>query len=110
MLAFVLILFLWAATPAQTARQADSARRAHLAELYNAGDQEGFLKACRDLVQYHKENQNERELFNAYATLLDRLQVMGRFVPIIGVLSSSYRPWGKTTGLSGPASICRPFP
>ena len=79
MLAFVLILFLWAATPAQTARQADSARRAHLAELYNAGDQEGFLKACRDLVQYHKENQNERELFNAYATLLDRLQVMGRF-------------------------------
>ena len=79
MLAFVLILFLWAATPAQTARQADSVRRAHLAELYNAGDQEGFLKACRDLVQYHKENQNERELFNAYATLLDRLQVMGRF-------------------------------
>ena len=79
MLAFVLILFLWAAAPAQTAHQADSARRAHLAELYNAGDQEGFLKACRDLVQYHKENQNERELFNAYATLLDRLQVMGRF-------------------------------
>lgn len=79
MLAFVLILFFWAAAPAQTTHQADSARRAHLAELYNAGDKEGVLEACRDLVQYHKENQNERELFNAYATLLDRLQVMGRF-------------------------------
>ena len=86
MLAFVLIFLLLTAVPVQTAYQADSVRRAHMAELYNAGDQEGLLEACRELVQYHKENKNERELFNAYATLMDRLQVMGRFDEAMTVL------------------------
>ena len=86
MLAFVLILFTLIAAPANTPRQEDSIRRARMAELYNAGDQEGVLQVCRDLVQYHRQQGNERELFNAYATLLDRLQVMGRFDEAMTVL------------------------
>ena len=77
MLAFVLILLLLASAP--TPHVADSLGRARIAELFNAGDKEGVLEACRDLVQTHKEQGNERELFNAYATYLDQLQVMGRF-------------------------------
>ena len=77
MLAFVLILLLLASAP--TPHVADSLGRARIAELFNAGDKEGVLEACRDLVQTHKELGNERELFNAYATYLDQLQVMGRF-------------------------------
>ena len=86
MLAFVLILFTLIAAPANSPRQEDSIRRARMAELYNAGDQEGVLQVCRDLVQYHRQQGNERELFNAYATLLDRLQVMGRFDEAMAVL------------------------
>lgn len=86
MRAFVLILFIIAAVPVQTARKADSLGRARIAEYYNAGDREGVLDACRGLVQTHREQGNEKELFNAYATWLDQLEVMGRFGEAMDVL------------------------
>lgn len=86
MRAFVLILYILAAVPSLSLRQTDSLGRVRIAERYNAGDKEGVLEACRDLVQIHKEQGNEKELFNAYATYLDQLQVMGRFDEAMSVL------------------------
>ena len=59
----------------QTPRQADSVRRVQMAEIYYVGDKEGYLAANRELIEYHARNGNEKYLFNAYATMLDRLQM-----------------------------------
>ena len=86
MRAFVLILYILAAVPSLSPRQTDSLGRARIAERYNAGDKEGVLEACQALVQTHRDQGNEKELFNAYATFLDQLQVMGRFDEAMSVL------------------------
>ncbi len=61
------------------ARVDDSLKRVEMAELFNKDDKEGFLLACKDLVDFHAAQNNEKQLFDAYATLIDRLQVWGRF-------------------------------
>ena len=86
MRAFVFSLIFFAAIPLQTARVADSLGRARIAECYNAGDREGVLEACGNLVNTHREQGNEKELFNAYATWLDQLQVMGRYDEAMAIL------------------------
>lgn len=74
----VLLAFLLLAGGPENPRQADSVRRARLQELFLADDREGFLEANRELIVYHELHGNEKQLYNAYATLLDRLQVWGR--------------------------------
>lgn len=86
MTALLLVFALLTGHADLTPRQADSVQRSRISELYNAGKTEDMLEACRDLVSYHKEQGNQRELFNAYATLLDRLQVEGRFDEAMSVL------------------------
>ena len=72
-----ILLILLSAFP-QDARKEDSLYRARMQELFLAGDREGFLDANRELIDYHEQHGNEKQLYNAYATLLDRLQLWGR--------------------------------
>ena len=72
-----ILLILLPAFP-QDARKEDSLYRARMQELFLAGDREGFLDANRELIDYHEQHGNEKQLYNAYATLLDRLQLWGR--------------------------------
>lgn len=67
-------------------KQVDSLRRVHLGELFVADDKEGFLEACRDLIDYHATHNNEKQLFDAYATLFDRLQMWGRYDEAVATL------------------------
>ena len=78
-------------SPPETPRRSDSLLRVRIMELYQAGDREGVLEASRDLVRYHQEQGNEKEMFNAYATLLEHLQAAGRFdeaMTVLGEMSS----------------------
>ena len=68
------------------ARRADSLYRARMAEQFIAGDKEAFLETNRELIDFHKVQNNERQLFNAYATYLDRLQMWGRYDEAMTVL------------------------
>ena len=70
----------------ETPRQADSIRRQRIVELSYANDREGILEACRDLIDYHVEQGNERYIYDAYATLFDRLHLWGRFDEALAVL------------------------
>ena len=81
----LLLLLLWAGGP-ENPRQADSIYRARLAELFYADDKEGFLETNRQLIVYHETHGNDKYLFNAYATYLDRLQVWGRLDEAMTVL------------------------
>ena len=72
-----ILLILLSAFP-QDARKEDSLYRARMQELFLADDREGFLDANRELIDYHEQHGNEKQLYNAYATLLDRLQLWGR--------------------------------
>ena len=91
MLAFVLILFLWAAAPAQTARQADSLYRVDIYEHYLSGDKEAVLQRHRDLIDYHRNSGDERLFFNAYASLFERLQEYGRSQETVDLLEEMTR-------------------
>ena len=84
-LTIILLVAFLAATP-RTVRQEDSLRRARMAEYYVAGDQEACLKAARELIDYHREKNNDRELFNAYATLFEQQQGWGRFDDAVATL------------------------
>ena len=78
-------------SPPETPRRSDSLLRVRIMELYQTGDREGVLEASRDLVRYHQEQGNEKEMFNAYATLLEHLQAAGRFdeaMTVLGEMSS----------------------
>ena len=59
------------------ARKEDSLRRVRMQEFFLADDREAFLEANRELIAYHEHHGNEKQLYNAYATLLDRLQLWG---------------------------------
>ena len=50
-------------SPPETPRRSDSLLRVRIMELYQAGDREGVLEASRDLVRYHQEQGNEKEMF-----------------------------------------------
>ena len=77
LLVSLLLLLLSVAAPLD-ARKEDSLRRVKMQEFYLADDREGFLEANRELIAYHEAHGHEKQLYNAYATLLDRLQVWGR--------------------------------
>lgn len=68
-------------------KKEDSIRRVRMAELFNKDDKEAFLVECRNLIEYHKKSGNEKFLFDAYATLFDRMQAWGRFDEAIEVLN-----------------------
>ena len=86
-LSALLILLLLAAPPREDdARRQDSLQRARMAEYFMAEDQEGFIKAARELVNYHLEKGSDKQLFDAYATLFDRLQMWGRYDEAMAVL------------------------
>ena len=55
----------------------DSIRRAAMAEIYFSGDREEYIKACRDLIDYHERKGNDKLMFDACATLFERLQMWG---------------------------------
>lgn len=76
-LTVLLIFLLWSGGP-ENPRQADSLYRVRMSELFYADDKEGFLETNRQLIVYHETHGNDKYLFNAYATYLDRLQVWGR--------------------------------
>ena len=80
------ILLILLSTGPENPRKADSLRRARMQELFVADDREGFLEANRDLIAYHELHGNEKQLYNAYATLLDRLQLWGRSEEAMTVL------------------------
>ena len=86
MILSILLSFLLLASGPENPRQADSVRRARLSELFYADDKEGFLAVNRELIRYHDMHGNDKYLFNAYATLLDRLQVWGRNDEAMAVL------------------------
>ena len=77
---------------ALTPRQADSIGRMRIYEIYTAGDPEGSLDAIRDLIEYHREHDNDKYVYDAYATLFDRLHMWGRFDEALAVVEemSSY--------------------
>ena len=82
-----LLVFLLLTGRPDNPRQADSLHRARLAELFQADDKEGFLQVNRELITFHDvQGSEDKYLFNAYATLLDRLQVWGRFDEAMAVL------------------------
>ena len=59
-------------------RTEDSLRRAEMTALYHAGDREGFLERCNQLIEYHRGRGNDKYLFDAYATRFDRLMLWGK--------------------------------
>lgn len=61
------------------AKLQDSLLRAKMGELFYSDDKEGFIQVCKQLVEYHSNSGDELLLFNAYATLFDRLHMWGRF-------------------------------
>ena len=82
----VLLSFLLLAGGPENPRRADSLQRAKIAEYFYTDDKEAVLEACRELITYHDIHGNDKYLFNAYATLLDRLQTWGRLDEAMGVL------------------------
>lgn len=72
-------------------KREDSIRRVKMTELFAADDREGFLKECDNLIQFHKQGQEEQKqgnkgtnggdkyLFEAYTTKFDRLLLWGQY-------------------------------
>lgn len=88
--ALIVLLLLTALPREDDARRQDSLQRARMTEFFMAEDQEGFLKAARELVSYHLEKGSDKQLFDAYATLFDRLQMWGRYDEAMVVLDTAF--------------------
>lgn len=86
----ILITFLaiFLAVAPHDAKREDSLRRVAMAEFFLADDKEGFLDACRDLIAYHESEGNEKQLFDAYATLFDRQEMWGMFDDAVETLNT----------------------
>ena len=75
----LVVLLLLLAFAHETPQSVDSIWRIRLAELFFSDGKEAYLKAGRDLIDYHAAHDNEKQLFDAYATLFERLQMWGRY-------------------------------
>ena len=71
-----MLLFLMTGTPSP--KQEDSLRRVEMYNLFLEGKKEEYLQACEELIEYHREQGNEKYKYNAYATLFDRYRSWGR--------------------------------
>ena len=67
-------------------KQEDSLRRVEMWRLLLDDNKEDYLKAAERLIDYHRKEGNEKYLYDAYATLFDRLQLWGRNGDAIKIL------------------------